>query len=80
MRRRPGEHLSSSFSLAVRPAGQRDARPAHAQRPRVGLPIRRIVQGGQDMVEQVFDTEVNAGEIAVGFGRKISATTARRVS
>ena len=55
------------LGFALWPAGKRDARPLHAQGPDIGLPVGWIVQGGQDMVEQVFDIEAKVGEIATSF-------------
>ena len=71
MRRRPGECLGGPLGFAVRPARQRDARPFHAQCVRVGLPVRRIVQDSQHVVEQVLDTETEAVEIPLRRSRKI---------
>ena len=48
------------------PAGKRDARPFHAERPGVGLPVGRVVERCEDMVEQVFDTEAEAFQVAPG--------------
>ena len=65
MYRRPGERLSYSLSLAVRPAGQRDARPFHAQCSAIELAVGRIVQGGENMMEQIFDAKAEESEIAL---------------
>ena len=73
MCRRPGERLSCSFSLAVWPAGKPDTGPFHAQRPSVGCAVAGIVQDGENMVEQVFDTRAKAVEIALRRCRKVGA-------
>ena len=51
--------------LTVTPAGKRDARPFHAQRPGVGRAVGRIVQRGKDVVEQVFDAKPETVKIAL---------------
>ena len=64
-RRRVRERLGRALGPAVRPARQRDARPLHPERPGIGLAVGGIVQGGEDVVEQVFDAEAEAVEIAL---------------
>ena len=60
---------------AVGPAGEGDARPLHAQRPGVGFAVGGVVKGGEDVVEQVFDAQAEAVEIASRRGRQVRAAT-----
>ena len=57
----------------VRPAGERNTRPAHAERSGVGLAVGGIVQHGQDVVEQVFHAGVDLFEIALRGRRQVGA-------
>ena len=76
-RRRPREFVGRVRVPAVRPARQRDARPFHPQRPGIGLAVAGIVQGGEDVVEQVFRAEAEAVEIALCGAGEVGAV--RRV-
>ena len=59
--------------ITAGPAGQRDARPLHPQRPRVGLPVDRVVQHGQDMVEQVLHAHSKLVEVTLGRSGEVGA-------
>ena len=50
--------------------------PAHAERACVVFAICRIVQGGEDMVAQVFYPDAVTVEIALRCGREIGAANA----
>ena len=56
-----------------RPAGEGDARPLHAERPGVGLAVGGVVQHGEHVVEQVFDLQAKAFQVAPGSGRQVGA-------
>ena len=58
----------------VGPAGEGDARPLHTQRPGVAAAVGGIVEGGEDVMEQVFDAQAEAVEIASRRGRQVRAT------
>ena len=75
-RRRAGQCRRRTCVLAVTPARKRDARPFHAQRSGVGLAVGRIVQRGQNMVEQVFDARSEPVEIALRRGGEVRAVLA----
>ena len=49
------EFVRRPVLIAVRPAGQRDARPFHPECACVGFSIGGIVQHREHMVEEVFD-------------------------
>ena len=59
-----GEGCRRVVAFAVGPAGEGDAGPFHAQRAGVGLAVGGVVEGGEDVVEQVFDIETEAVEVA----------------
>ena len=54
---------AASFVIPVGPAGQRDARPLHPQRAGVGGAVGRIVQSGDDVVEQVLNVQAHAIQV-----------------
>lgn len=70
--------FSGGCSVPVGPAGQRDARPFDAQHTGVGGAVGRVVQYGEDVMEQVFDAGVDTSEVTVcslGEIRTLSSVT-----
>ena len=63
MRHRAGEHCRRAVGPTVRPTGERDARPLHPKRSCVGVAVDRIVQSGENMVEQIFDACTETVEV-----------------
>ena len=68
-----GERAPTGRGREIGPAGERDARPLHAQRARVGLAVGGIVQHGEHVVEQVFHAHAEAVEVTPGRGREVGA-------
>ena len=63
--RRRGQLIRRAGVVAIWPARQRDARSVHAKRSGVGQPVLRVVQRGDDMVEQVLNVQPQAIQIAL---------------
>ena len=68
-----GERAPTGRGREIGPAGQRDARPLHAQRTGVGLAVGGIVQHGERVVEQVFHAHAEAVEVTPGRRREVGA-------
>ena len=58
-------------AVAIGPARQRDARPFHPERPSVGLPVGRVVQHGEDVVEQALHAQAQPVQVALGLGDRL---------
>ena len=69
---RAGERVGIA---AIRPAGERDARPFHAQRTRVGHAVGGIVESGKDVMEQILDAQAEAFEVTARRGGEVGAMT-----
>ena len=54
-RGRSSERRRGVVGVTIRPAGKRNARPFHLECSGIGLAVSGIVEGGEDMVEKVFD-------------------------
>ena len=67
------QFLRCAWRIDVGPGGHGYARPLHPQSPGVGLPVVRIVQHGQRVVEQVFYTQAQPVQVALGGGRQVGA-------
>ena len=63
--RRRGQSFRSTVDVAVRPSQQRNARPFHAEGTGVGGSVTGIVQCGDDVVEQVLDTQAQTVQITL---------------
>ena len=72
--RRLRQLVSRAAGVSVGPAGERDAGPLHPERAGVRLPVRRVVQHGDDVVEEVFDAQSKFVEVAMGGGGEVRAT------
>ena len=76
-RPRAADAARESAAPSASPSGQpgkRDARPFHAERPGVGFAVSEIVEGGEDVVEEVFYICAKTVEIALRGTGQIGAT------
>ena len=70
-RGRSSKRSRGTVGVTLRPAGKRDAGPFHLERASVGCAVGWIVEGGEDMVEEVFDICAQPIKVTCGRGREI---------
>ena len=66
-RGRSGKRRRGAVGVTLRPTGKRDAGPFHLERAGVGRAVGGIVEGGEDMVEEVFDGLAQPIEVPCGW-------------
>ena len=70
-----GEFVSRAYCVPVRPAWQGDTRPLHAQRARIRLAVRGVVEHGKRVMEQILHAKAQMSEVAFRRRRQVRPTS-----